>query len=705
MGYEPARGSRFQFGAFEIDLAKGELRKHGVRIPLQAQPFHILTILLERQGEVVTREELREKVWPSDTFVEFEHSLNTAINKLRRALGDSTEAPYFIETVPKHGYRFIGPVEPAASQPRRTLRGTLRWIAVLAVTTIIIAGAAHLRERASNPPPSKVVPLTTLVGYERQPSFSPDGSQIAFTWAGPNNDNTDVYVMVVGGGQPLRITSDPATDDAPAWSGDGRWISFVRWNPPEATGEVYLVPALGGAERKMGETSTLPGSKSVPVNAWTADSKWIAVHHEAQEGKAAGLYLTSVDTGESRLLIGSPEHVTDLDPAFSRDGSKLAFSRQHSIYVVDLEQGIVPAGEPRRLTESSAAFDLAPAWTAGQKEVVFTRWGGGTTTLWRVAVDGSGEATPIPGVGTSAERPALTRGGGRLAFFETHDESNVWRLPIKAPGEAAGPAEPLITSSRLDGAAAYSPDGTRIVFFSTRTGAQALWLAAHDGSQPIPLNHPGTILIGTPKWSPDGRYIVYDAVVGSNTDIYVASPDNWRPQRLTENPAHDLIPSWSADGKWVYFSSDRSGVYEIWKKPFAGGEEIRVIPGEGKHAKESPDGNYLCYVAANLGRLWLIPKRGGEFSQQGKKLVAENVNFLVFEAVPEGIYFLTLLDRSRAGSASLRFYNIATGRTNVVSDIRQRPFLGLSASRDGRWLMFSKFDRTGSDLMLYEGFR
>ncbi|MCC6395173.1 MAG: PD40 domain-containing protein [Bryobacterales bacterium] len=707
MGSVPRSRIRLRFGGFEVDLAKGELRKHGVRIPLQAQPFHILTILLERQGEVVPREELRERIWPSDTFVEFEHSLNTAINKLRRGLGDSADAPRFIETVPKRGYRFAGTVEPVVSEPKQAPRSTLPWIAVLAVSALSLAGALHFRQRVSGgAAPSKVVPITTFAGDERRPSFSPDGSQIAFTWGGPNNDNRDIYVMVVGNGQPLRITSDPAMDGAPAWSPDGQWISFVRWSPSVVKGDVYIVPALGGAERKIGETSTLsrPGSWPPPVTAWTADSKWIAVPQEARDGKPAGLYLIAVGAGENRLLIASPEHIIDRDPAFSWDGSKLAFSRQHSIYVVDLEQGIKPRGKPRRLTESSVPFDRAPAWTADQKEVIYARWEGNATTLWRVAVDGSTAASPISGTGTSAAEPALTRGGGRLAFVETHDQANIWQIPLRSPGQSAGPAEPLIVSSRLDAAAAYSPDGPRIVFFSNRSGSQRLWLASRDGSKPVLLNHPGTILIGTPKWSPDGRYIVYDAAVGSNTDIYVASPDNWQPRRLTDNPANDLIPSWSADGKWVYFSSDRSGVFEIWKKPFVGGEEIRVIPGEGKHAKESPDGKYLCYVSTDRGKLWLVPRRDGEFDPQRKKLVAEDVHYLVFEVVREGVYFYNL-DRIRLGSASLRFYNFATGRTNVVADFRQSLYTGLSASYDGRWLMFSKFEKTGSDLMLYEGFR
>lgn len=101
----------FRFGVFEIDLAAGELRKNGAKVRLQEQPFQVLALLLERRGEVVPREELRKRLWPADTFVDFDHSLNTAVNKIREALGDSASSPRFVETVARRGYRFLGPVE------------------------------------------------------------------------------------------------------------------------------------------------------------------------------------------------------------------------------------------------------------------------------------------------------------------------------------------------------------------------------------------------------------------------------------------------------------------------------------------------------------------------------------------------------------------------------------------------------------------
>jgi DNA-binding winged helix-turn-helix (wHTH) protein/tetratricopeptide (TPR) repeat protein len=149
MGLKVRSRSILRFGVFEVDLRAGEVRKQGVRVKLQEQPFHVLTVLLQRPDEVVTREELRSENWPADTFVDFDNSLNTAINKLREALGDSAENPRFIETLPRRGYRFIAPVTGVDGTTRGTATGaSAPWrpssqkIVVAAAIAVLAAGIA-----------------------------------------------------------------------------------------------------------------------------------------------------------------------------------------------------------------------------------------------------------------------------------------------------------------------------------------------------------------------------------------------------------------------------------------------------------------------------------------------------------------------------------------------------------------------------------
>src|SRR5258708_6466760 len=174
MALEVRSLSILRFGVFEVDVRSGELRKQGVRIKLQEQPFHVLTVLLQRPGEVVTREELRNQNWPADTFVDFDNSLNTAINKLREALGDSADNPRFIETLPRRGYRFIAPVTGVDGTTRGTATGTsVPWrpssrkivvAAAVSVPAAGIAGGPLCRGRRRPAPPGTG---TTLPRYLR----------------------------------------------------------------------------------------------------------------------------------------------------------------------------------------------------------------------------------------------------------------------------------------------------------------------------------------------------------------------------------------------------------------------------------------------------------------------------------------------------------------------------------------------------------
>src|ERR1700724_1616260 len=195
---EPGLPSRVvRFDVFEIDLRAGELRKEGRRVKLQEQPFRVLSLLVERGGEVVTREELREKLWPADTFVDFDHGLNSAVARLREALRDSAEKPRFIETIAKRGYRFIAPLEAArptgplssinpvahSNKGRGSHIQARIWMGATCCFALFFALAVWALYRP-NPDSQleriEVVPLIGLRGLQATPAFSPDGTLVAF---------------------------------------------------------------------------------------------------------------------------------------------------------------------------------------------------------------------------------------------------------------------------------------------------------------------------------------------------------------------------------------------------------------------------------------------------------------------------------------------------------------------------------------------
>ncbi len=193
----PGLPKAVRFGLFEVDFSQSELRKRGRKILLQDQPFKLLALLLQRSGEIVTREELQQSLWPADTFVDFDESLNKAIQKLRQALGDSADNPRFIETLPRKGYRFVAPVERLLDQAngaqpdapvtplekRPPVSRALRWFLMACIIVTLATGAALVRGRLSMPSadaPLALTQLTTDTGLTYQPAISPDGKLIAY---------------------------------------------------------------------------------------------------------------------------------------------------------------------------------------------------------------------------------------------------------------------------------------------------------------------------------------------------------------------------------------------------------------------------------------------------------------------------------------------------------------------------------------------
>ena len=311
-----------RFENFEVDLRTGELRKAGVKLKFGGQPFQVLSILLEHPGEVVTRDELQKRLWP-DTFVDVDHNLNTAINKIREILGDSAESPRFVETLPRRGYRFVAklesPVQPVIPPtiPVATLETDIRsqphpkWLKIVAVMAAIGActvaavtlgwlwSSQHRKVRPA--PPVKLTPLTSYPGIEQQPSLSPDGSQVAFSWNGPDQANFDIYVKTTdvktAGAVPLRLTTDSADDINPVWSPDGSSIAFLRKINPENQFKLLLMPALGGAERYLADV-LIPetGWLYPPYLSWMPDSQSLVITDRPSAEHSTALYLLSART-------------------------------------------------------------------------------------------------------------------------------------------------------------------------------------------------------------------------------------------------------------------------------------------------------------------------------------------------------------------------------------------------------------------------
>lgn len=730
-----------RFGIFELDLRAGELRRKGAKVKLQEQPFQVLVSLLERPGEIITRDELQKKLWPADTFVDFDHSINAAIRRLRDALGDSAEKPIFVETVARRGYRFIAPVDnqpPPSAVRSLGYRGRLEssfqyrlWQclshkrnAAVSVAAVCVLAVLLYYTRFSHGKLEQSVstPALTNIGEKYTPSLSPDGQRLAFTWNGGSGPHFSLYVKILGTEELLRLTNETSIDFDPVWSPDGRYIAFCRIAKGD-TG-IYVIPAMGGAARRL--RSTLWEEQEfyeilwyAGRVAWSPDGNHLAFSDRAsRDEQASSIFLMSLASLETRRVTSpffstnalaheaSNEASTlafvslrsrgDFNPEFSPDGKTLAFARV-SRGVQSIYTAPISGGTERRLI-SGDTFNWGLAWTADGSGIVFgsAGWLGTDASLWRISVRG-GKPERLQ-FGEEGVEPSIR--GRRLIYVRQRVNLNIWMRSLDSL-RTAGPPQRLIASTRMESGPQFSPDGSRIAFESTRTGAYEVWMCRSDGTSLVQLTHFNS-LTGTPRWSPDGQQIAFDSRAAGNADIYVVGSEGGSPRRLTSESSGDVVPSWSRDGRWIYFGSDRTGSWEIWKIPSLGGSAIQVTHHGGFAGFESSDGRFVYYAKGlTLPGLWRIPTSGGEEVEIIGSLAAGYWGY--WALVDRGIYYLDTRKKPEIAFFNLRSHSSA--RVFELENPPAREAPGLAVSPEEETILFTQMDALTSDVILVDNFR
>jgi Tol biopolymer transport system component/predicted Ser/Thr protein kinase len=615
------------------------------------------------------------------------------------------------------------PTAGARAQPAVRATRSISWRPVAAAVVLSVAAIAGYVAWKNWPSAEPAVALraeslTTLPGRELYPSLSPDGDRVVFTWNGPKQDNTDIYVHQIGAaGSPLRLTTDPQAELNPVWSPDGRWIAFLRGEPARPLGrttrEVRLVPPLGGPERKLADVRVQELTDNSAYLAWCPDSQCLVVTDTIGEGKPDALFVIALETGAKRqLTTPAPPALADTNPSFSPSGDAILFIRRQTWamgdpHVMTIGAGVTASGQATRIPLAGLTPNYA-IWTPGGKEILVSDGEtNGAAALWRVALAGAGPPTRLPFVGDDGIMPALSvaKDGrpARLVYVRSFTDDNIWRIDTPGPGGAASsPPVIAISSTKADIHCEFSPDGRRVVFTSTRSGHWEIWVSDPDGSNASQLTFlkapTGT---GVPRWSPDGQTITFASDAEGQFDIFVVPSGGGKPRNITSQPTFEHVPRFSHDGRWIYFSSTRTGSYQIWKVPASGGDAVQVTKGGGWNSFESPDGEFLYYIAtASIGSLqplWRIPVGGGEPVK-----IVDSVSNHQFAVISRGIYYADV----QAGQPRILFYDFATRRsTTVVRNLGVGIgfYGGFTASENGT-LLYARQDAAVDDLMLVDNF-
>ncbi|HEY1808227.1 MAG TPA: winged helix-turn-helix domain-containing protein [Acidobacteriaceae bacterium] len=565
--------SRFRFGLFEADTESGELRRSGIRMRLQAQPFQVLICLLQRPGEVVTREEIQQRLWGSNTIVDFDHSLGTAINKLREALGDSAENPRFIETLARRGYRFLAPVttvpeahphssaaEEAAVPASVPLAGVSMtaarsgrpgsWRLIAAAVVVVLMAAAYwagIRSGKGYTAPPRITQITfsgrVSPGdplFESFPGTATDGSRIYFPQI-ENGQAVLVQALIADGEtRTLPLPEELAAPSLGDISPDGSRLLLRNHLATAPEQALWAVSTIGGTARQI------PGILA-------HDATWMPDGQRILYASGDDLLIAREDGGESRKLATLPGRAFWL--RWSPDGKRLRLtlvnSETHTSTLWELNRDGSEAHMLLKDWTSAAPAECCGSWTDDGRYYVFQSARGGDSNIWAIPEHGGifgGPAKPIPITNgpLSYEAPITERGGRRAFFIGLNPQSELLRYDRSARVFVPY-GEGLTMARRVE----FSRDGQWTAWI--RQDDNSLWVSRVDGSARVQITG-RPMQVFTMHWSPDNRQLVFmGRQPGKPWKIYTVDADGGHLQEVTNEARSEADPDWSPDGRTLVF--------------------------------------------------------------------------------------------------------------------------------------------------------
>lgn len=532
---------------------------------------------------------------------------------------------------------------------------------------------------------TKIVPLSGSPGREVTPSFSPDGKQLVYAWdGGIEGANLDIYVKLIGAGEPVRLTETANDELNPVFAPDGKSIAFIR-NFADRN-EIIMISALGGAERKLYEKASYASLSFSP------DGKFLAYANLDISKNEAGIFSINLQTNEKTRITTPENQIVDHTPRFSPDGKTLAFIRHFSSFHREIFIVPIEGGEPRQITNDAVRI-YGLAWNIDSEKLFFTSFR--TTNrlnLWQVSING-GEPQMIPTGSKELQSLAVSPDGKTIAFAEETADENIWEINGKQ-------SRPLIRSTRADHSPQFSPDGKQIVFASDRTGNYEIWIADADGKNQRQLTDSENSK-GSPRFSPDGKNIVYDAQVADKSDIYIVSANGGAPKKLTNAGKSNFLPAWSADGKTVFFVSNRANDNQIWKMLAEGGEAVQISKQGAFEIFALADGKTIIYSkGSGKAGLWSVGINGED--EKPIPELTEVGAWRSWSVDSTGVYFTSF---STQPPFLIKFFDFATRQTKEITTVEKSPLLyysNLSVAADGKKILYARQDQSASTILFAE---
>jgi Tol biopolymer transport system component/DNA-binding winged helix-turn-helix (wHTH) protein len=641
-----------RFGTFEVDVPAGELRKNGIKLKLQEQPFQVLYMLVEHPGEVVTREELRSRLWPADTFVDFDHGLNAAVKRLRDALGDSADSPVFIETLARRGYRFIAPVDGSsvprgigmAAAPKRSRSSFFRsWVAIAFLLPAVIAVLVWAMWRQPSRRTELVERKLTANSAENSVSsagISPDARYLAYA------DNT------------------------------GMFLKLIR------TGETHPVP--------------LPPDFSARVDDWFADGSHLLVSREEQPGKAS-LWSISVFGGSLRQLADDASR-----GSLSPDGVHIAFHRVDLTYdgLLGREEWVMRSDGTDQVKVAAAKSDGsyvgAPTWSPDGKQIAYTRINARTSS---VEVNEWQNARAETLFSDSSLTPALHwLPDGRLiyALLGNQQDSSLWIVSLQQSGKLSEPPKRITQGHGSIPLVTGSADGKALIFLSEHWSPSVyIGTLAVDGThllanRRLTLDENENIPY---SWTPDSKAVLFSSDRNGSREIFKQASDQRLAESLMTSADQLSLFRVTPDGSEIlYISTPRSANSETPSSIFAipiGGGTPRLVLKDVRiwnvQCARSPSTICLYSITkGNTSETFRFDIRSGK-STDPPQIDPQHCNWSLS---PDGSQRgMVAFDSFNQGKIQLR--STSTGETRELVVKGWNGLIGIDWSADGRSLLVS----------------
>lgn len=592
-------------------------------ISIEPRQSALFLALIRRNGELVTRDDLIAEVW--DGVEVSDDSLAQSISRLRKALGDTPRNSKYIETIWKTGYRWIGPVEPVAVgngfAKERWRRGNVAIAGGLGLLTIVAAAIWTLPDSRNTPKMIELVPIATAPAMESSPTISDDGKRVAYVVSPQMPQRAYLEIRNMDDGAVYRITTE-GDSRSPSWSQDGTRIAFMAYEGEQCTIRVSRHP--------FEVTSIIAGCNDsvYPDLAWSPAGEIFA--YSARESSKGANAIRIVTAANELTLTSPPDTVWgDFDPAFSPAGERLTFTRavtemRHDLYLINSD-----GSEPERLTYSENAI-LGSTWLPDGNTILFATNNGGRYLLKQIDI-GSGAITPVAVAVSDIIEPNVNRSGDIVATSRNFDTTILAIHP-----ESGRTMQVPFNSTHWDLSPSLSADGKTSLFVSDRSGSFQVW--SSKGRDPArQLTDFAGNYIAAARFDPKGNGYYFEGRDDDDFGIFHADSDAGTTQRVTPPDVKALALTVSADGNYVFFASDESGEWQIWKMSVDSKALVQVTREGGFASSEGPDGRHLYFTKPYETGIWQAVD-GAEPKRFDNRLAPDDGG--AFVAIEEGVLFL-----------------------------------------------------------------